>query len=237
MTPEHPAEQVTIRYSGLDILAVLAEAENYNRSLVELVIANLPRTGKLLDFGAGIGTLDDVLREQNYAVECLEIDDGMAQVLESKGYVVWRSLEDIPRGSVSHVFSFNVLEHIEDDAAAIRRLLPVLAPRGRVLVYVPAFPVLTTSLDRKVGHYRRYRKDSMTRLFESNGYRVQSARYADCTGFVASLAFRIVGNRKGDLSRRSVRLFDRWLFPLNRFLDPLFCRWFGKNLTIVAERA
>jgi SAM-dependent methyltransferase len=161
----------------------------------------------------------------------------MAEVLESKGYAVWRRLEEIPPGSVSHVFSFNVLEHIEDDAAAIRSLLAALAPRGRVLVYVPAFQVLFSSMDRKVGHFRRYRKDSMTRLFESNGYRVQSARYADCLGYAASLAFRVVGNRQGDLSRRSVRFFDRWLFPLNRLLDPLFGRWFGKNLTIVAERA
>jgi SAM-dependent methyltransferase len=237
VTAEHPAAPVAIRYSGVDILDVMAVAENYNRSLVELVIANLPKTGRLLDFGAGIGTLDDVLRKENYAVECLEVDEGMAKVLESKGYVVWRGLDEIPPGSVSHVFSFNVLEHIEDDAAAIRGLLPALAPRGRVLAYVPAFQVLFSSMDRKVGHFRRYRKDSMTRLFESNGYRVHSARYADCLGFAASLAFRMVGNREGDLSLRSVRFFDRWLFPLNRLLDPLFGRWFGKNLTIVAERA
>ena len=237
MTPEHPAEQVTIHYSGADILAVMAVAENYNRSLVELVTTNLPKSGNLLDFGAGIGTLDDVLRDEGYNVECLEVDSGMAEVLESKGYAVWRRLEDVPPGSVSHVFSFNVLEHIEDDAAAIRSLLPALAPRGRVLVYVPAFQVLFSGLDRKVGHFRRYRKDSMTRLFESNGYRVQIAHYADCLGFAASLAFRIVGNREGDLSERSVRFFDRWLFPLNRLLDPLFGRWFGKNLIVVAERA
>jgi hypothetical protein len=61
MTPEDPAVQVAIRSSGADFLAVMAVAENYNRFLVELVTANLPKTGKLLDFGAGIGTLDDVL--------------------------------------------------------------------------------------------------------------------------------------------------------------------------------
>src|SRR5262245_26931236 len=182
MTPEHPTAPAAIRYSGADILDVMAFAENYNRSLVELVIANVPKTGKVLDFGAGIGTFDDVLRKEGYAVECLEVDDGMAEMLESKGYVVWQALEEIPPGSVSHVFSFNVLEHIEDDAGAIRGLLPALAPRGRVVVYVPAFQVLFSSMDRKVGHFRRYRKASMTQLFESNGYRVQSARYADCVG-------------------------------------------------------
>ena len=141
------------------------------------------------------------------------------------------------RASVSHVFSFNVLEHIEDDAKAISDLLPALAPRGRVLMYVPAFQVLFSSMDRKVGHFRRYRKDSMSKLFETNGYRVRSARYADCVGFAASLAFRVVGNENGDLNEGSIRFFDRWLFPLNRLLDPLFGRWFGKNLVLVAERA
>ncbi len=131
MTQEQPAEQVTIHYSGADILAVMAVAENYNRSLVELVTTNLPKSGNLLDFGAGIGMLDDVLRDEGYNVECLELDSGMAEVLESKGYAVWRRLEDVPPGSVSHVFLRLRRRHIEDDVAAIRSLLPALAPCGR----------------------------------------------------------------------------------------------------------
>jgi SAM-dependent methyltransferase len=230
-------EHLTVGYTGADNLAVMAVAQNYNRSLVELVAANLPRAGTVLDFGAGIGTLDDALGQEGYTVQCLEVDAGLAQVLESKGYTVWQSLDAIRPSSVSHVFSFNVLEHIEDDAAAIRDLLPVLAPRGRVLMYVPAFQVLFSSMDRKVGHFRRYRKESLAKLFESNGYRVRSARYADCAGFAAALVYRLIGNRDGDIDNRSVRFFDRWIFPLNRMLDPLFRHWFGKNLVIVAERA
>ena len=50
----------------------------------------------------------------------------------------------------------NVLEHIPDDAAAVRRFRQVLPPGGKLVVLVPALPQLFGSIDEAVGHYRRY---------------------------------------------------------------------------------
>lgn len=223
-------------YSGVDNLEVMADATNYNRFLHQLIANNLPKQGCVLDFGAGIGTFEEQLKSEGYEVECLEVDDALKFRLSARGYKVWGDAKDLPLGRFAAIFSLNVLEHIDGDAAAITALKPALASEGRLLIYVPAFPLLFGSMDRKVGHFRRYRKQSTVKMFTGAGYTVNMARYVDTVGFFAALAFRLVGNAKGDLSPRSVRLFDRWLFPLNRLLDPLFGRWFGKNLLILARK-
>ena len=56
---------------------------------------------------------------------------------------------------IDFVYTFNVLEHIEDDAAALTHVGRALRHRGKLLGYVPAFEVLYTSMDRWVGHLRR----------------------------------------------------------------------------------
>ena len=50
----------------------------------------------------------------------------------------------------------NVLEHIEDDAAAVRRFRSVLPEGGRLVILVPALPALYGSIDEAIGHFRRY---------------------------------------------------------------------------------
>src|SRR5215475_3171635 len=50
----------------------------------------------------------------------------------------------------------NVLEHIEDDETELKTIFNALAPGGRILIFVPALPFLMSSMDRGLGHFRRY---------------------------------------------------------------------------------
>ena len=54
------------------------------------------------------------------------------------------------------VFSSNVMEHLEDDVEVLRQLHDKLRSGGHLALSVPAFPALWTSLDDRVGHFRRY---------------------------------------------------------------------------------
>jgi SAM-dependent methyltransferase len=134
-------------------------------------------------------------------------------------------------------YTLNVLEHIEDDAAALAALHARLRPGGRLLVYVPAFQVLYGPMDRRVGHLRRYRRLDLVRRVRAAGFTIEKSRYADSIGFFAALAFRLLrSDSTGDLERSHVRLYDRLVFPLSLALD-LLCRpFFGKNVTVVARR-
>jgi SAM-dependent methyltransferase len=64
------------------------------------------------------------------------------------------------------VVATDVLEHIEDDRRAIRRLTQLVAPGGRVILTVPAGQWLFGFHDEALGHFRRYSKSTLRRLAE-----------------------------------------------------------------------
>jgi len=130
----------------------------------------------------------------------------------------------------------NVLEHIKDDDAFLKRFRAKLKEGGGLLVYVPAFNSLWTSLDDKLKHYRRYRRPELERLARAAGFSVQESRYVDSLGFFAALGFKIFGDKKGDLNARAIAFYDRYVVPLSRTLDSLLGGLFGKNVYIVATK-
>jgi SAM-dependent methyltransferase len=65
--------------------------------------------------------------------------------------------------------AFEVLEHIEDDEAALRSWLTRLRPGGRVLLSVPAWPERFGAADVAVGHHRRYTPDQARELLATCG--------------------------------------------------------------------
>jgi SAM-dependent methyltransferase len=223
-------------YSGIANLEVMEEAVRYNDFLARLVVSVAPPGGRLLDFGAGTGRFAGRVAAQGFDVVCVEPDRRLRGELERKGLRATADLAGVPSGSIDAVYSLNVLEHIEDDAAALEGLRRVLKPGGRLLLYVPAFMMLYSAMDRRVGHVRRYRKQPLARLVRNAGFTVEEVRYADSLGFAASIALKLFGSRSGDLSPGTVRFYDRWLFPLSRALDRILSPVVGKNLVLRATR-
>ena len=223
-------------YTGTDNLEVMAEAVNYNAFLHAQVAARARKGDRILDFGAGIGTFARELARRGHAVACLEPDAAQAQRLVDDGLRVVGDLAELPEASLDYIYTLNVLEHIDDDGAALRAIASRLRPGGRLLAYVPAFQVLYSSMDRKVGHVRRYRREGLARVVRDAGLDNVVARYVDSLGFLAALAYRVVGNDDGTIDRRALRTYDRFVFPASRVLDRLAGRWFGKNVLLTAEK-
>jgi SAM-dependent methyltransferase len=223
-------------YTGTDNLEVMAEAVNYNRFLVDLVLRASGLQRPALDFGAGVGTFAKALVGHGLQVDCLEPDRTQADALEGFGLRVFRDVESVPAEHYGFVYSLNVLEHIEDDRQALVELHRVLRPGGVLLVYVPAFQCLYSSMDRKVGHVRRYHKSELVEKVTAANFRIDEVRHADSIGFAASLAYRYFGSESGKLDHKSVRLYDRIAFPLSLRLDHIVGRWVGKNLVVVAKK-
>lgn len=228
------------QYSGVDNLEAMEEAVNYQRFLAGLIDelgSSAGPAATIVDFGAGVGTYARHAHALGYTVLCVEADERLRSHLADQGFETARSLETVPDQSQRAVYSFNVLEHIEDDDRVLGEIHRVLEPNGRLLLYVPAFPILFSSMDRKVGHLRRYRHDSFVEQARNNRFQVEHCYYADSLGFAASLAYRMFGSRaSGDLNPSTVRLYDQWLFPLSRRLDRQMQRWAGKNLVLMARR-
>jgi SAM-dependent methyltransferase len=223
-------------YTGVDNLEVMREAKNYNRYLLRLVRRHLGGARRVMDFGAGAGTFAASVAAIGVALVPVEPDAALRAVLTSVGLPAIADAQSLPDGSFDYAYTLNVLEHIEDDVSALRVLRGKLNVGGRLLVYVPAFPILFTSMDRKVGHVRRYTRRTLRECVEAAGFVVDDVRYADSLGFLATLAFKLVGNDRGELNSRAVRLYDQLAFPLSRALDSVAHRWLGKNLALIAHK-
>lgn len=104
-------------------------------------------------------------------------------------------------------------------------------------MYVPAFQILYSQMDRHVGHFRRYRRKPLIHLLQTVGFEVNTAYYVDSLGFLATLVYKLVGDRSGSVSPGSVALYDSMIFPLSRIIDFLGVGSFGKNLAIVATKS
>jgi SAM-dependent methyltransferase len=230
----HPAPGA---YSAVDNLEVMELAERYNGALTGKIAAGLGADSDVvLDHGAGTGTFARRMTARGYRVQCLEADPSLAARLWREGFACESASARFADGRFSGIYSLNVLEHIADDAAELRELRRLLRPAGKLVLFVPAFGVLFSSMDRKVGHLRRYRRGTLRTKVEQAGFQVLTCSYCDSLGFFASLAYRLLGNRRGDLDPRTIAFYDRWCLPLSLFGDRFMHPVLGKNICLVARR-
>ena len=225
----------SFQYRGHDILDWLREARNYNRWVAGQVYSARPGAArKIADLGAGRGTFAEMLRARGWGIECVEPDPENQAILRQNGFPVVATMEEHEPESIDYVYTLNVLEHVPDDEALARAIFSRLRKGGRLFIFVPAFPILWSRLDDYVEHQRRYRRSTMVAMLRRAGFVLERARYADCLGFFAALLFG--RNARVEISPRSIWVYDRLLFPVSRFLDPLLGQFFGKNLAVLCRK-
>jgi hypothetical protein len=230
-----------VSYSGINEL-YLNESflPQYNANIVNILLKKIKLGANYLEFGAGIGTLSILFDEKcTFKPDCLEIDPNLRCILSERGFNCIESLSKLSK-KYDVIFSSNVLEHIEDDETTLVELKEKLIDGGSLFLYLPAFQCLYSTFDLKLGHFRRYsKKDIVSKLIRA-GYHVQECFYSDSIGFFAWLYLKIKKNSGMANSKDgvSLRLYDKYIFPLSRALDYLGVRYiFGKNLVVVAKAA
>jgi len=223
-------------YTGRDNLEVMREARKYNRFLFRLLCSVGFQDGVVVDFGAGNGVFAKEMSAAGYQVTCVESDHVLFDEIQKLGLRVVNNIDFLEDKSVEYIYSLNVLEHIDDDFSVVQCWFEKLRPGGSVLVYVPAFRWLMTSMDYKVGHFRRYTAAALCDMFEEAGFLVEKSRYVDSLGVLATLFYKIFDSGHGEIDVRMLRLYDRYLFPVSRLFDFLFSIFFGKNIFLIARK-
>lgn len=113
----------------------------------------------------------------------------------------------------------DVLEHIEDATGALAVLADHLAPGGRFLVTVPAYPFLWSPHDESLMHFRRYTRRTLTATAEEAGLKVSRMRFFNTLLFPGIAATRLTLNLFGNWSIDEEGLPP---LPINRALAALF---------------
>lgn len=225
------------KVSGSKNLEVMEEALNYNDFLLRQVREAMTGCECICDFGAGRSTFALPLSNLGYKVVCVEPEPGQRSALIAAGLEAHPSLAAVPPNSLDGIYALNVLEHIEDDCGTLEVMHDRLREGGRLYIYVPAFQVLFSAMDHRVGHLRRYRLGELVDKCRRASFTVEKSGYCDSLGFFASLVYKAVGPNDGTINRRSLAFYDRYCFPLSRGLDMLAGSLFGKNAWLLARRS
>jgi SAM-dependent methyltransferase len=221
--PKHPGDSA--EDAILEELRSLARA----RRLCDWMFEELDGAGgEVVEVGAGIGTFSErVLAAGAERLVAVEPDARCAEFLErrfaddTRVRVVReavpgaRSLVELV-GGCDLVVCQNVLEHIDDDAAAVADMAAALRPGGRLALLVPAHPRLFGALDLRYGHRRRYTRDRLARLLEQAGLEIVELRPFNLAGVAGWWTKNLRGRPR--IGPASLRLYDA-LVPLLRALE------------------
>ena len=135
---------------------------------------------------------------------------------------------------VDSVVAINVLEHIEDDAGALRSLATAVQPGGSIVLWVPGYQQLYGEFDRKVGHVRRYTPSTLASAVRRAGLDVELVKPVNLLG---GIAWWLTVRRGGSTSPDSklVAVFDRFVVPVTRALERVMRPPFGQSVLCVAR--
>lgn len=103
-------------------------------------------------------------------------------------------LLDLDSEPADYIVMHDVLEHIEDDRGAVERVGALLRPGGVAVISVPAYQWLFGQHDVQLGHYRRYTRANLTRLF-ADGFEIEAARYYGASFIPIALWFSRLSNK------------------------------------------
>lgn len=148
-----------------------------------------------------------------------------------------------PPGSFDLVAALDVLEHVEEDEAALRALVEMARPGGRIIVTVPAIQLLWGSHDRRLRHVRRYDRARLRRIARASGADIEYETYCNTIlaplVVVLRLAERLTGRDVGDQERVPTRPLNALLssaFSLERHVVGHRSLPFGLSLAMILRR-
>ena len=213
---------------------------NYNNHIVDLILSVHNNETEILDFGAGCGILAKIVRRKTKkSPTCIEIDEYFKSILIKSGFKVFDGIEKT-KNQYDFIYSSNVLEHIYDDIKSLKQLESKLTKNGTLVLYLPAFQLLFSDLDRAVGHFRRYSKKRILKITYGAGFRIDKMFYLDSVGFFCSFIIQILGwNREFGVGSKSfLKFYDKLIFQVSRFLDSLgFRNILGKNIFVSLKKS
>lgn len=177
-----------------------------------------PGPHEVLDAGCGWGVTLDRLERAGHRVTGLDIGRSGLERLDNPGrMLVLGDIESGPipesaQGRYDVVLALDVLEHLEDDAGALRNLANLARPGGLVIVTVPARPDLWSEFDAIQGHKRRYTRQSLAGLIERCG---GFGRFeaVSCWPWLVPLARWSRRRPKGAGAGSSWEIYERYVRP------------------------
>jgi 2-polyprenyl-3-methyl-5-hydroxy-6-metoxy-1,4-benzoquinol methylase len=146
-----------------------------------------------------------------------------------------RSFDEARSFQADSIVCLNVLEHIEDDRGAVASMASLLPPGGLIVLIVPAFPSLYGPIDRKLDHFRRYRRASMMKLANDCSLEIKKLHYMNFAGFFGWWFNARIAKREIQ-SAAQIAFYDKMIVPILSRLEAAVAPPFGQSLFAVFRK-
>jgi len=173
------------------------------RVLAELLrrTVTLPKRAKILELGCGTGH-NLAMLSQFGVVDALELDEEARNIAEKRlGHRVMSAplpeIQEVADGAYDLIGAFDVIEHIDDDQAALASIASKLKHGGTLVLTVPAHPWLWSAHDTVNHHKRRYSKRALKQLIDRSPLKLEKIGYFNSLLFPLAVAKRVASKLSG----------------------------------------
>lgn len=220
-------ERSFTRHTGYATLLAMKKARRFNKWLFSQFNDHIGQV--LLEAGCGIGNLTSAMLGRSH-VTCIDNEEFYCENLRERyGYLEnvevrncdlssAEELKTLPRaGEYDTAICVNVLEHIERDQEVLGHFFRLLKIDGKVILLVPHLPTLYCSVDRDLGHFRRYTEEELCAKLMIAGFEiVMLKKFNRLGGFGWFVNGKLA--RSAKVSSTQIRLFEL-MMPAARLLE------------------
>ena len=209
----------------------------------------LSKNAKILNVGCGTGGMIPLFEQYGDVVN-IDVSDEALKYCKQLGF---RNLKKyngttVPFKDSSYdlVVATDVLEHIEDDQAALKEWRRVLKPGGHMLITVPAYQWLWSDHDQELHHHRRYTASGLHRKTNEESLRVRKKTYAITFSFPLIVGYRLIDSILPNRKKKANTSYVLLPRPINSLFTNLLrleaqCLRvinfpFGTSILLIAEK-
>ena len=224
-------------------LILMSSAENYHNWIFSQFKEHLGQ--RVVELGGGIGTYTELLLDREFVVvvdnywPCVEyLRERFCRhesVLPKYMDIESHHMKLLRNYKPDSIICINVLEHVKEDFIALLYMSHILQDGGKLVLLVPAYQFLYGTIDRIVGHHRRYSKNDLKKKIFRAGLKIEDMFYMN--SFAAPCWFinnRIL--RKKEESANQISLYDRFFVPILQKLEGIRRPPFGLSLVVIASK-
>lgn len=232
---------------GHETLDVISQADRFNYWMYETIRPYCK--GTVLEIGSGVGNISQCFLQDGFEITLTDIRTNYCKVLRQK-FQQHPKLQQVQEldltdpefdqkfahlfNSFDTVFALNVVEHIKDDQLALNNAKKLLRQQGHLVILVPSYQLLFNKLDTELGHYRRYTKGSLSKVFEQNNIPIIHKSHFNFMGIFAwFISGRLQANNQ--IPDRQMRLYN-FFVPVFKWIDRLVFRQMGLSTIVVGKK-
>ena len=226
----------------------LPGAKNYFQWIVSEIEPYLG--AHILDIGSGYGIHLEYILPHHPHVTSIDLSFESVQTLQKKFHADPRfevyqtdfeqasDLEWLVNRNFDTIICLNVLEHLQDDIIALKRMHDILRRhKGTALLMVPAHQWLYGSMDRKAGHLRRYTSTSLGNKLRQTGFEILQLYHFNTFGVLPWFVNNRILKKELDGSGvgLQIKIFDTCIVPIIRRIEARVKFPIGQSIIAIAR--